>query len=108
MSGNDYGFSPTRKSMADKLRNITPNSETAVPDPSDLERVDAAGVALGFIPRESARPTVLRKRKEIGPTVAINMRVPEAIAARFVDFCERNRLSYWEGVEELMKRSNIA
>ena len=107
MNGNDYGFSPPRKSTADKLKGITPNSDTAKTEQSDLERIDAAGAALGFIPRESNRGMPLRRRKEIGPTVAINMRVPEAVAARFVDFCEQNRLSYWEGVNELMKRNNI-
>ena len=107
MSTNDYGFSPTRRSTADKLKNITPNADMEGPDRSHLERADAAGAALGFVPRENTRALPLRKRKEIGPTVAINMRVPEAVAARFIRFCEENRLSYWEGVDELMKRNNI-
>ena len=74
---------------------------------SNLEKADAVGAALGFIPRENTRAAAFRKRKEIGPTVAINMRVPEAVAARFIGFCEQHRLSYWEGVDELMKRSRI-
>ena len=107
MSGNDYGFTPPRKSTADKLKNIKPSDDTPAAGPSDLDRADAAGAALGFVPRESTRAPMLRKRKEIGPTVAINMRVPETVAARFIAFCEQNRMSYWEGVEELMKRSNL-
>lgn len=107
MSNNDYGFTTPRKSMADKLRKITPSGNDATPEPSELEKADAASAALGFIPRESSRVTVLRRRKEIGPTVAINMRVPEAVASRFINFCEQHRLSYWEGVDELMKRGKV-
>ena len=81
MSGNDYGFTPPRKSTADKLKNIKPSDDTPAAGPSDLDRADAAGAALGFVPRESTRAPMLRKRKEIGPTVAINMRVPETVAA---------------------------
>ena len=68
-----------------------------------LDRVDAAGDALGFTSREAARPTLLRRRREIGPTVAINTRAPERVAGPFIQFCEENRYSYWEGIEELMR-----
>ncbi len=107
MTGNDYGFGAARKSTAEKLKSIRPSDDTLAADPSDLDRADAAGAALGFVPRESPRTPILRKRKEIGPTIAINMRVPEAIAAKFIKFCEQNRMSYWEGVEELMKRTSV-
>ena len=107
MSDNDYGFSPTRKATADKLRAIRPSTDLPVTDSADLVRVDAASAALGFVGREGTRTAILRKRKEIGPTVAINMRVPEAVAIRFIEFCEQNRLSYWEGVDELMRRSKM-
>ncbi len=107
MSTSDYGFSPSRKTTADKLKDITPTVHTEEPDTSNLERADVAGAALGFVSRDSTRILTLRKRKEVGPTVAINMRVPEAVADRFIRFCEQNRLSYWEGVDELMKRGHI-
>ena len=107
MSESDYGFGAARKSTSEKLKNIRPSDDTLGAGPSDLDRADAAGAALGFVPREIPRAPILRRRKEIGPTIAINMRVPEAVAAKFINFCEQNRMSYWEGVEELMKRTNI-
>ena len=107
MSENDYGFTATRRATADKLKAIKPSSDVSAPENSDLARADAASAALGFVAREGSRASILRKRKEIGPTIAINMRVPEAVAAKFIEFCEQNRLSYWEGVDELMRRSNI-
>ena len=107
MTEDTFGFPAARKTTADKIKSITPISENDRSEPADLVKADAAGAALGFVPRENTRTTTLRKRKEIGPTVAINMRVPEEVAARFINFCEQNRMSYWEGVGELMKRSGI-
>jgi hypothetical protein len=87
------------------LKGIAPsNSDHPI---TGLDRVDAVGEALGFMPRQASRTAVPRRRKEIGPTVAINMRVPEQVAATFIEFCESQRFSYWEGVQELMKRSGI-
>ena len=107
MTENDYGFPAARRATADKLKAIKPSNDAPGTGEADVARADAAGDALGFIAREGSRASLLRKRKEIGPTIAINMRVPEAVAARFIEFCEQKRLSYWEGVDELMKRSNI-
>ncbi|WP_140883786.1 hypothetical protein [Muricoccus nepalensis] len=108
MTDDPFGFTAARKpTTADKLKKFAPSADNSRSEPVAIERADAAGAALGFVPRENTRATVLRKRKDIGPTVAINMRVPEAVAARFIKFCEEHRLSYWEGVEELMKRNGI-
>ncbi len=107
MTEDAFGFPSARKATADKIRAIAPGGAAPANEANGLEKVDAASAALGFVPRESSRPVALRRRREVGPTVAINMRVPEGVAARFIDFCEKNRLSYWEGVEELMKRSNL-
>lgn len=108
MSDDTFGFSAARKTTtADKLKRFTPTTDNSKAEPVALERADAAGAALGFVPREGTRTSVIRRRKEIGPTVAINMRVPEAVAAHFISFCEEQRMSYWEGVEELMKRNGI-
>lgn len=107
MTEDSFGFSSARKSTADKLKTIKPGQPS--PDPTPIERVDRAGEALGFTSRESPpSPTFIRRRREIGPTVAINTRAPERVAAPFIRFCEENRYSYWEGIEELMKRAGIA
>ena len=101
-----FGFSDSRKAIADKLRNIKPSTGDA--SRPHLDRVDAAGAALGFTSREAARPSLPRRRRDIGPTVAINTRAPERVAGPFIQFCEENRYSYWEGIEELMRRAGIA
>lgn len=100
-----FGFSASRKATAEKLKNIRPSQGPE--GTSHLDRADAAGEALGFTSREAARPTLLRRRREIGPTVAINTRAPERVAGPFIQFCEENRYSYWEGIEELMKRAGV-
>ncbi len=106
MTEDAFGFSAARKATAAKLKGIQPS--IGHEDRTPLERVDAAGEALGFKSREAARPPILRRRREIGPTVAINTRAPERVAGPFVQFCEDNRYSYWEGIEELMKRAGLA
>lgn len=106
MTDDAFGFSGARKATADKIKLIQPSKGETGPTP--LDRVDAAGEALGFTSREQrAKPQVHRRRRDIGPTVAINMRAPERVAEPFIQFCEENRFSYWEGVEELMKRAGI-
>ena len=106
MTDDTFGFSAARKSTADKLKAIQPGQPHNAPPSTD--RVDRAGEALGFTSREPApAPVQMRRRREIGPTVAINTRAPERVAGPFIRFCEENRYSYWEGIEELMKRAGV-
>ena len=106
MNDDTFGFPPAKKTIAEKLRSIVPADGT--PTLSDLAIVDAVGDALGFRSREESRgPVVRRRKREIGPTVAINTRAPERVAGPFIRFCEDNRFSYWEGIEELMKRAKV-
>jgi len=106
MSDDTFGFSAPRKSTSDKLKSIVPDERPS--HVADLAKVDAVGDSLGFRSREDARGRAVRRRKrEIGPTVAINTRAPERVAEPFIRFCEDNRFSYWEGIEELMKRANL-
>jgi hypothetical protein len=105
MSEDTFGFAKTKSSTADKLKAIRPEAPPSAPVP--LARVDAAGEALGFRSRERAGQGVYRRKREIGPTIAINMRAPERVAIPFIQFCEGNRFSYWEGIEELMKRADL-
>lgn len=106
MSEDAFGFAKTKPSTVDKLKTIRPQ-ELPPPASVPLAKVDAAGEALGFRSRERAGQGVYRRKREIGPTVAINTRAPERIATPFIQFCEENRFSYWEGIEELMKRANL-
>jgi hypothetical protein len=105
MSEDDFGFAKAKSSTADKLKTIRPQNSPAASPP--LARVDAAGDALGFRSRERGGQGVYRRKREIGPTVAINMRAPERVAIPFIRFCEENRFSYWEGIEELMNQVKL-
>lgn len=101
-----FGFTKAKMSTADKLKTVQPQEQQGSPVP--LAKVDAAGEALGFRSREQqVGQGVYRRKREIGPTVAINMRAPENVASSFIQFCEENRFSYWEGIQELMKRANL-
>ena len=106
MNDDTFGFNAARKTTEEKLKAIIPTEGTS--SLSDLAKVDAAGDALGFKSRESPPGRAVHRRKrEIGPTVAINTRAPERVAEPFIRFCEDNRFSYWEGIEELMKRARV-
>jgi len=56
---------------------------------------------VAYAPAAVAR----RRKKDPGPTRAINTRAPQRIAVPFIAFCEDSRFSYWEGSEELMRRA---
>ncbi len=106
MTDDTFGFSAAKKTTVEKLKGIVPDERPSAA--ASLAKVDAVGDALGFRSREDARGHLVRRRKrEIGPTVAINTRAPERVAEPFIRFCEDNRFSYWEGIEELMKRANL-
>jgi hypothetical protein len=105
MSGDGFGFNKPRPSTADKLNTIQPQNHPATPVPT--ERVDTAGDAPGFRSRERVGLGIYRRKREIDPTFAINTRAPERVAAPFIQFCEESRFSYWQGIEELMKRANL-
>ena len=104
MTDDPFGF-PASRTTVEKIRAIAPGGDAPGRESADLDKADHASTALGFVPREvTPRPAALRRRRDVGPTTAINMRVPDAVAARFIAFCEANRMSYWEGVDELMRR----
>jgi len=106
MNDDTFGFSAAKKTTAEKLKAIMPAEKAA--NPSDLAKVDAVGDSLGFRSREDpGGRTMHRRKRAIGPTVAINTRAPERVAEPFIRFCEDNRFSYWEGIEELMKRAKV-
>lgn len=102
MSDNGYF-----RKLGDKLARI-PASD-APPVPSDDARVVAAAAQIGFVNRDpEPAPTPdpdLEPRQTLGPVVMLTMRVPVRVARQFKQFCKANRYSYWEAIEELMKRA---
>jgi hypothetical protein len=109
MSDDTFGFSGTKSSTAERLKAFRPTNTGAEPPTSDLTRADAAGERVGFKSREPVAPAVVahRRKKDLGPTTAINTRAPQRVAVPFIAFCEENRFSYWEGIEELMRRAGV-
>lgn len=109
MSEDDFGFSTVRTPTAERLKAFQPHQPEPEPRAADVARADAAGERVGFISRESGATHAVahRRKKDLGPTTAINMRAPQRVAVPFIAFCEENRFSYWEGVEELMKRAGL-
>jgi len=105
MSDDPFGFGAKKENTLAKLATIKPNAE--LPKPAPLAEIDEAGRRAGFNSREPGARIVPRRRTGVGPTITINTRVPEDIAERFIQFCDENRFSYWEGIEELMNRAKI-
>jgi hypothetical protein len=95
MSKPSFGFG----SLSD-LADIKPS---AAPPPAARrpEAIDRAGEKLGFASREA---TVRRRRRPPleEPTDQINIRAAIADINRFVEWCEKERLSYREGFSKLV------
>ncbi|MCP1237131.1 hypothetical protein NKW55_11020 [Gluconobacter kondonii] len=104
MNDDAFGFKP--KKVTSKLAAIIPREPSSL-GRDDLERIDQAGRTAGFTSREAGARLVPRRKKSVGPTVTINTRVPEDVAERFIEFCDANRLAYWEGIRELMDRAKV-
>ncbi len=116
-----FGFaSATQKpirSLADKLQQFQPRI-VATPEIS-VEKIDKIAEERGFVSREAgeAVPTRLdaaptralsgRKRGGGGAFVAINTRAPLRVAEPFIEYCEKNRYSYWQGIEALMRQAGL-
>jgi hypothetical protein len=101
MSDNGYF-----RRLGDKLARI-PGNEAPPAVPSDDSRVVAAAAEIGFVNRdpEPAADPDIKPRQTLGPVVMLTMRVPVRVARQFKAFCKANRYSYWEAIEELMKRA---
>jgi hypothetical protein len=97
-----FGF-PKRRGLTEKLEAIAPKPDTTPAEP--VARLDDAAAKLGFVSREPDLP--FRREKTVGPVVTLHTRAPVRVATPFQRFCEANRYSYWEGIEELMKRAGI-
>ena len=101
MSDNGYF-----RKLNDKVARI-PSNDAPPPVPHDDSHVVAAAAQLGFVNRDpdaDSDPDI-ETRQTLGPVVMMTMRVPVRVARQFKQFCKTNRYSYWEGIEELMKRA---
>lgn len=105
---NAFGFV---KNPRNRIKDIVPSGAPPIPD---LERVDEAAGKAGFVSREPTGVPSYSPGEDLRagvrvrrPTMALNMRPPVEIAKAFISFCGKERYSYPEGLEELMRRSGI-
>lgn len=96
--------SPYFRKLGDKLQRI-PSNETAPPAPRDDTQMVAAAAQLGFVNRDPEPEN--EPRQTLGPVTMLTLRAPIRVARQFKQFCKVNRYSYWEGIEELMKRAGV-
>jgi len=87
----------------DRLNEIAPDTTTDAP-PAD--QVDAVGARHGFTSREPVE-RMYKNDSSKEASVPLSIRPPLSVANRFIAFCKQHRYSYWEGLEELMKRGGV-
>jgi hypothetical protein len=96
MSGKNLGF-------GGKLATIKPDQDetSTISD----ARIDEVGERHGFVAREPIQKLTRRKPSE--PSANLNIRPPVTTFNRFLQFCEKNRMSYPEALKELMDRAGV-
>lgn len=92
------------RKMSDKLQRL-PSNEQPLPVLPDDSQMVAAAAQIGFVDRDPGSDLDIETRQTLGPVVMMTMRVPVRVARQFKQFCKTNRYSYWEAIEELMKRA---
>jgi hypothetical protein len=98
----ELGFKDKLQAIKPDVPEEKPKKEKAPP----LERrSDAVAERNGFKSREPVQKIV--RRKDAEPTGNLAMRVPLSQYNRFVQWAMDNRLSYQEGLTELMDKAGI-
>lgn len=84
------------------LAAIAPVQTQAERPAAELREVDRVAERLGFPSRETP---IRRRKRQVAeePTDQINIRAAIADLNAFIEFCERNRLSYREGFGRLVQ-----
>jgi len=78
--------------------------------PTGRNAAKAPARSQGFTSREavSAAPVLMKKRRRVQhdePVDQLSIRGPVRVLNGFIDYCEENKLSYWEGMERLVAQS---
>lgn len=70
------------------------------------ELADKLAQSHGFTSREAVvAPVLMKKRRRIQhaePVDQLSIRGPVRVLNGFIDYCDANKLSYWEGMERLV------
>lgn len=104
-----FGFSKP-STTRDKLLAIKPS--VLPPLPGNMQQLDQIADEAGFVSREVASydripPQRVSPLPAVEPRVPLNMRIPVPLGNAFKRFCEENRYSYPEAIEEIMQRAGI-
>ena len=70
------------------------------------DMADKVAKSMGFESREQ-KPLVLKKRRRTHhdePVDQLSIRGPVRVLNEFITFCETEHLSYWEAMEQLLKK----
>ena len=69
-----------------------------------VKRVDEIGERAGFVNREPPPEPFRRTKPRLEPMQNVTMRLSIRSATKFGAWCERRRISYREGFDELVAR----
>ena len=106
--------SPDRRKLA--LEGFKPKTGQPPVDEVTLAETDKVAEESGFPSREaksienslensSQEPSLRRKRKSKARAKGqLNIQGPKDTLEKFIDFCDTAELSYWEGIEQLLKK----
>jgi len=96
------------KAKATKPKAVTKAPRKAKPKPpvrkAQDDLADRLAKSQGFTSREAA-PVLMKKRRRVHhaePVDQLSIRGPVRVLNGFIDYCEENKLSYWEGMERLV------
>jgi len=110
------------KAKTAKPKTVRKTPLKAKPKPAVRKAQDALADRLaqsqGFTSREAtsaipmisqAAPLLMKKRRRVQhaePVDQLSIRGPVRVLNRFIDYCEANKLSYWEGLERLVAEAD--
>lgn len=63
-----------------------------------LEKLDRVAEKHGFASRETRK-----RRNAVGPTMPVNVKLPEDVYNSFLKFCDDNESTYRQGIAKLLK-----
>ncbi len=102
---------PASKPKVTKPKAVTKTPRQPKPKPAVRKAQDDLADKLaqshGFTSREAiaAAPILMKKRRRIQhaePVDQLSIRGPVRVLNGFIDYCDANKLSYWEGMERLV------
>jgi len=113
---------PIKPKAVLKPKTVRKTPVKAKPKPAVRKAQDALADRLaqsqGFTSREAtpatpmisqAAPLLMKKRRRVQhsePVDQLSIRGPVRVLNGFIDYCEANKLSYWEGLERLVAEAD--